>query len=90
MHALMTSAFVRRELQLSFYANETTSTIQGIPCKEGERSIDFYSQCFKIPRRLRPQLSRSTTKRTQWYVRPANYTSSLGIYNSVHRSLVTH
>ena len=31
MHALMNSAFVRRELQLSFSANETTSPVHGIP-----------------------------------------------------------
>ena len=49
MYALMISSFVRRELQLSFYANETTSPVHGIPCGEGERSIEFYPQCFKNP-----------------------------------------
>ena len=48
MYALMISAFVRRELQLSFYANEITSPVHGIPCRE-ERSVEFYSQCFKNP-----------------------------------------
>ena len=49
MYALMIGAFVRRELQLSFYANKTTSPVHGIPCREGERSIEFYPQCFKNP-----------------------------------------
>ena len=65
MSALMISAFVRRELQLSFYANESTGPVHGIPCREGVRSIEFYPQCFKNPETLRSQLSRSTTKRTQ-------------------------
>ena len=49
----MISAFTQRELQLSFFANETTSTVYlvhakvyGKPCKEEEHSIDFYPQCF--------------------------------------------
>ena len=52
----MISAFTRRELQLSFYANETTSTVHliharvhGRPCKEEEHSIDFYPRCFNNP-----------------------------------------
>ena len=49
MYALMISAFIRRELQLSFYANETTSPVHGRPCIEGEHSIDFYPQCFNNP-----------------------------------------
>ena len=49
MYAFMISAFVRRELQLSFYANETSSPVHGILCREGERSIEFYPQCFKNP-----------------------------------------
>ena len=49
MYAFMISAFVRRELQMSFYANGTTSPVHGIPCREGERSIEFYPQCFKNP-----------------------------------------
>ena len=65
MYALMISAFVRRELQLSFYVNETTSPVHDIPCREGERSIEFTLIASKIPGRLQAQLSRSTTKRTQ-------------------------
>ena len=52
MYALMISAFVRRELQLSFYANETTSPVHDISCREGERSIEFTLSASKIPRRL--------------------------------------
>ena len=48
MYALMISAFEWRELQLSFYANET-SLAHGIPCREGESTIKFYPQCFKNP-----------------------------------------
>ena len=50
MYALMISAFARRELQLSFYANETTSPVNVIPCREGERSIEFYPQCLQKSR----------------------------------------
>ena len=49
MYALMIIAFVRRELQLSFYANETTSPVHGRPCREGEHRKEFYTQCFKNP-----------------------------------------
>ena len=42
MHALIISPFIRRELQLSFYAKETKSPVHGRPCREGEHSIDFY------------------------------------------------
>ena len=49
MHALITSPFIRRELQLPFYANETTSPVYGRYCREGEHSIDFYLQCFNNP-----------------------------------------
>ena len=49
MYALMISTFVRRELQLSFYANKTTCPVHGIPCREGECSIELYLQCFENP-----------------------------------------
>ena len=49
MHALIISPFIRRQLQLSFYANETTNPVHGRPWIEGEQSIDFYPQCFNNP-----------------------------------------
>ena len=69
MHALIISHFIRRELQRSFYAYETTSPVPGRSCREGKYSIVI---------RLRAQMSRSTTKSTQWHVCPANYIISLG------------
>ena len=36
MHVLIINLFIRRELQLSFYANETTSPVHGRPCREGD------------------------------------------------------
>ena len=50
MYVLMISAFKRRELQLSFHANETTSPVHGRPCRVGEHSIMFYPQCFNSPK----------------------------------------
>ena len=41
--------------------------------REGEQSIDFTISASSIPRRLRAQLSRNTTKPTQRHVRSANY-----------------
>ena len=41
----MISAFVRRELQLSFYANETTIQYM-VNLTEKENNIDFYPQYF--------------------------------------------
>ena len=59
MHALMISARTQREFQLSFHANETTSTVYLVharvhvhwkPCKEEHTcSIDLYPQCFNNP-----------------------------------------
>ena len=49
MYALMIIAFVRRELQLSFYANETANPVHGRHCREGDHSIEFHPQCFKNP-----------------------------------------
>ena len=50
MYTLIISPFVLRELQLSFYANKTTSPVHSRPCRERERSIEFYPQCFKNPK----------------------------------------
>ena len=49
MHAIIFSPFLRRELQLTVYANETTSSIHSRSCREGEHSIDVYPQCFNNP-----------------------------------------
>ena len=46
MHALKINRFIRREQQLSFYANGTTSPVQSRPYREREHSIDCYLQCF--------------------------------------------
>ena len=45
MHALIISTFIRRELQLSFYANETSRPVHGRPCR-GEHTIEFYPEYF--------------------------------------------
>ena len=49
MHALKINPFIRRDMQLSFYANETTSPVHGKACRGEEHSIDFYPQCFNNP-----------------------------------------
>ena len=59
MHALIISPFMRKEPQLTFYANETTS---------------FTWQTLQ--KRLRAQLSLSTTKPTHWFVDPAIFLSA--------------
>ena len=36
MRALKISPFIRKELQLTFYANETTGPLHGRVCRDGE------------------------------------------------------
>ena len=60
----MISAFTRRELQLSFYANETTCTVHLVherPCTEEEHNIGFYLQCFNNPERV------TSTVKSEYY-----------------------
>ena len=87
MYALMISAFVRRELQLSFYANETTGPVHGVPCREGERSIEFYPQCFKKPRDVTITVESEHDKTNTMTCTPANYIISLGIRKACPSSL---
>ena len=53
-----------------------TKLQHGRPCIEEEQSLDFYN-----PERLRTQLSRPTTKPTQWQVRAVNWNIRPGIRN---------
>ena len=55
MHALIISHFIRKELQLTFYANETTSLLHGRLSRDGEYIIEFHPQYLDNPRRLRAQ-----------------------------------
>ena len=52
MHALIISPFIWRDLPLSFYANETTSSLHGRPCR------DLYPQCFNNPETVTTVTSR--------------------------------
>ena len=48
MHALVISPFVRKELQLTFYENETVSLLHGRLSREGEH-IEFHPQYLNNP-----------------------------------------
>ena len=41
MHALIISPFIQKELQLTFYANETTSTLHCSICSDGEHILKY-------------------------------------------------
>ena len=46
MYALLISPFTRKELQLTFYAKETTSPLHGRLCRDGEHIVEFHPQYF--------------------------------------------
>ena len=49
MRVLIISPFTRKKLQLTFYANETTSPLHGRLCRDGEHIIDFHPQYLHNP-----------------------------------------
>ena len=49
MHALIISPFIRKELQLTFYANETTSLLHDRLSRNGEHIIVFHPQYLNNP-----------------------------------------
>ena len=44
MHAMIISPFIRKELELTFYVNETTSLWHGRLSRDGEHIIEFHPQ----------------------------------------------
>ena len=90
IHALMISAFIRRELQLSFYANETTCPVHGTPCREGEHGKDSDRSRRKL--RLILFLSGNTDHLVDFCHAPAYFSFPLTIINtfSVHRKAVDY
>ena len=46
MHALVISPFIRKKLQMTFYANETTSPLHCRPCRDGEHILEFPLSTF--------------------------------------------
>ena len=49
IHAVIISPFIRKELQLTFYANETISPLHGRLSKDGKHIIDFHPQHVNNP-----------------------------------------
>ena len=78
---LIVSPFIRKELQLTFYANAATRPLHGRPCRDGEHIIEFHPQYLNKPETVTSTVEseHNKTKPTHCSVGPANFIISLGI-----------
>ena len=75
MHVLIISPFIRKELQLMFYANETTSLLHGRLCRDVELQPDY----FNNPETVTSIVESEHDKTNKLICRPSEFFISQGI-----------
>ena len=75
MRALISSPFIRKELQLTFYANETTSLLYGRICRDDE----LHPQYLNNPETVKSTVESVCDKTNILICRPSEVFISLGI-----------
>ena len=78
MHALI-SRFIRKELQLTFYANKTTGPLHGRLGRDGEHIIEFHPPYLNNPETVTSTVESEHNKTNTLIYRPSEFIISLGI-----------
>ena len=75
MYALIISAFIRKELQLTFYANETTTPLHGRLCRDGKLHPRYLNNHETVTITVESEHDKTNTL----ICRPSEFFISLGI-----------